>query len=90
MRACFLTPPLFPSRFCCQEIYALLASTQRCEHSLLSIMNAGLPGLLGSTDHFKLQAQVLLCAECRSGRAERQDLGTGSQVRRLFIGMIEN
>lgn len=63
------------SRFCCQEMQVLdLLSKECCGRLLLSILKTGLPR--APRQHRPLQtlvhflAEVLLCAECRSARAE--------------------
>lgn len=73
-----------------------LVSIRPCEHSLLCILNAGLPGLLGSTDGFKLYSTSGLgfFSLLSVGQGEQKSLaesgiwGAASQVKRLIIGMF--
>lgn len=88
----FVPFPGFAIRKCMLD----LVSKQRCGHSLLCVLNAGLPGLLDSMDYFKLKLtsglrffSVLSAGQAEyKSLAESWHLGTASWVERLGISMF--
>lgn len=70
-----------------------LASQQRCGHSLLYILHAGLPRLLGSIKVWSTSGlgffSVLHAGQAeQKSLAESWDLRAASQVKKLIIAMF--